>query len=64
MSLEKPEFKIKREVPIEEADGLDTFNWPWAICERLDYIAEALYEMSRGTSGKTCPQHGPIQENK
>jgi hypothetical protein len=49
--LPAPDFRFKVDKPTEEAGGLDEYNWPWAICERLDYIAATLHQLTEILEG-------------
>lgn len=49
--LSPPNFTFSADKPVEDTNGLSEYNYPWAIVERLDYIAQALYLLVEGNDG-------------
>jgi hypothetical protein len=47
-SLDPPIFKIRKEIPAENIGGINSNSFQFAVIERLDYISQALYVLSKG----------------
>jgi hypothetical protein len=59
--MEPPDFKFPISAPAEDARSVGD-HWPWAICERLDYISQALFELLGKTDAH--PQNDSVQAGK
>jgi hypothetical protein len=52
-NLKPPKWTFTKDIPTENTGGLSSDNLPWAIIERLDYIAELLYILVKDSHGDT-----------
>lgn len=50
-SLEPPDFTFSADKPVDAMGALTEQNFEWAVIERLDYIARALYLLVEGNDG-------------
>lgn len=54
--MRPPKFKFDDSLPTEARGAMNETNFRWALIERLNYMCEALYELTQREGSGESPQ--------